>query len=155
MDASSLDKAYVLIVGLTFIGGVLVSTVAGVTWLNTQFRDRDAAYGKRFKERDELFDKRAQEADRQAKAVRALVNTRIDRLDAEFRAHERDLLNLRNDIALKLAFIPTKEQIDVLLDKRLKPMANGMRSLLRELGRLGVHDVRLDVESQEITGEGK
>jgi len=144
VDASTLDKVYVLLVGLTVLGGFIGSSVGGVVWLNRQFKERDTAAAARFKERDAVYAAQRKEADNQARAARALLNARVERLEQDLRAHDREVLNLRNEINYKLAFIPNNEQIQNMLDNRLSPMATQMQGLLRELARLGMHDARID-----------
>lgn len=97
---------------LTIMGFMLtigLQTFAFWRWLSGEFRKRDEA---RVKEIEQ-------------------ANDQVRRID-------RDVSNLRTDLSVALAKLPTREVLDTMLQARVGPIDQEVRALTLELARNGL-----------------
>ena len=116
---------------LTVIGivsGLAVQSWVFWRWLSAQFDQRDREMAEAIRERNTHI------AALRVEASSAREQTRNDvaRVD-------RDIANLRQEVSVKLAMIPTREAMESMLRDRVQPLESDLRSLVIELARLGVH----------------
>jgi hypothetical protein len=70
------------------------------------------------------------------------TNQQIDQLTDKFNAQlklmDRDISNLRTDLSVALAKLPTRDMLDAMLQARVGPIDAEVRSLTLELARAGL-----------------
>lgn len=113
---------------VTTIIAILSQTVAFHRWLQRQLEARDRAIAAAVSERNTML-----------AALRTEAATAREHARSEITRVDRDLAAMRNEFAVQLARIPTRDAMESLLMDRVRPLEADLRALVIELARIGVH----------------
>ena len=113
----------------TVLVAIIGQTIAGIRWLNSQFAERD-------KEHEQEVHARIA----QGTAIRAEASAHREQNRVDISRLDKEIAGLRGDVALRLATMPTRDQLEDLLRDKVSPLEADLRSLVIELARLGVHN---------------
>ena len=114
---------------VTVLAAIIGQTIAGIRWLNNQFAQRDEEHEK------EILDRIAQ-----GTAIRAEATAHREQHRTDLSRLDKEVAGLRGELNVRLAHMPTRDQLEALLRDKVGPIESDMRALVIELARIGVHN---------------